>query len=92
MNRGKRRIWLEGNELLQNGIKHGDRYSIISGHNWLSICINSDGRRKVAGAPGRPIIDMTGATVTEAFSDDVEYFEILSTPGNTGIVLKGIKS
>ena len=90
MNRGKRRIWLEGSELTQHGINHGMRYDIATGINWLRIIINPEGKRKIAGKPNRPIIDMTGRTVEAAFHPDVEHFEIVKT--DTGIALKAVEA
>ncbi|MGI9570290.1 MAG: hypothetical protein ACR2PH_11260 [Desulfobulbia bacterium] len=87
INRGKRRIWLEGAELTDRSIRHGMRFNVHPGNNGMQIVINPDGKRKIAGTPARPIIDMSGGTVTAAFSDDVEHFIVLKT--DSGIMLKG---
>ena len=88
MNRGKRRIWLEGKELTDNGIRHGMRYNVMIGDCALRIVIDPDGKRKIAGTPARPIIDMSGGTVTMCFADIIEAFEIHKT--HNGIALIGI--
>ena len=71
LNRGKRRIWLEGKVLTDNGIKHGMRFDIEHAHNRLTIMAGKNGQRKIAGTTDRPIIDMSGATITQSFADDV---------------------
>ena len=82
-NRGKPRIWLEGNELIQNGIEHGQRYNVITGADWLSICVNPEGKRKIAGSPARPIVDMTGRTVEAAGFSAGDEFVLRKTAPHT---------
>ena len=96
LNKGQRRIWLEGKILLKNGFTHGDRFDVISnGDNHLIIAKNAQGERKISGKPDkqgnpRPIIDMSASTITSAFNDNIKMVSI--APINNGIVLTGIKS
>lgn len=64
LNRGKDRIWLEGAVLTTKGFKHGMRFDVIQSPNSLVIVPNVTGKRKVAGKPNRPIIDMSAGTIT----------------------------
>jgi hypothetical protein len=89
LNKGKRRLWLEGAVLSENGINYGDRWNIIKGDNHIIVINDPQGKRKVAGKPTRPIIDMAGATITDCFADTIERVSI--TQMQTGIVIQGIK-
>ena len=58
-NRGKTRIWLEGKLLLEHGWNRGDTFNAHFDEqdgaiHYVKI---SNGTRKVAGTPERPIID-----------------------------------
>ena len=90
LNKGKRRLWLEGAVLLENGIEHGMRWNIISnGDNHIIVEIDTNGKRKIAGKPARPIIDIAGKTITDVFADTIERVKIERISG--GIVITGIK-
>jgi DNA (cytosine-5)-methyltransferase 1 len=89
VNKGKRRIWLEGKVLTNAGINHGQRFNIIQSDNMLSIIIDPAGERKIAGGPNRPIIDMSAATITNSFTDDVAAVTV--TQSSLGLILMGIK-
>ena len=56
-NRGKTRLWLEGNILENHGWTTGDRFDVIMIDGVLKYAKNPNGKRKVAGKVGRPIID-----------------------------------
>ena len=56
-NRGKTRLWLEGNILSDKGWECGNRFDVILMDGVLRYVKNPDGKRKVAGKVGRPIID-----------------------------------
>ena len=56
-NRGKTRLWLEGAILSAQGWTTGDRFDVILIDGVLKYAKHSNGKRKVAGKPGRPIID-----------------------------------
>jgi DNA (cytosine-5)-methyltransferase 1 len=90
LNKGKRRLWLEGAVLTENGINHGHRFDVVSnGDNHLVIHINPDGKRKIAGKPARPIIDMSAATITNAFNDSIKRVTV--QPISNGLVITGIR-
>ena len=89
-NRGKARIWLEGNELTSNGIKHGMRFDVNPIGNGLAIMISPNGKRKIAGTAARPIIDMSGRTVDAGDFAPGDHFEIVRTP--RGIELRKVAS
>lgn len=62
-NKGKRRLWIEGTLLVAAGLDHGNRWDLIEAPHGFLIVRNPEGKRKVAGKPGRPIIDITGKTL-----------------------------
>ena len=64
-NRGKTRLWLEGAILSAQGWHTGDRFDVILIDGVLKYTKHSNGKRKVAGKIGRPIID----TNTNKISD-----------------------
>ena len=64
-NRGKTRLWLEGAILSTHGWTTGAKFDVILIDGVLKYVKNPNGKRKVAGKPGRPIID----TNTNAISD-----------------------
>ena len=63
-NRQRPRIWIEGARLLSAGFTHQTPYVIEIVGNSLALkrCAKGarQGARSVAGAPARPIIDITG--------------------------------
>ena len=56
-NRGKTRLWLEGNILSNHGWSTGDKFDVVMIDGVLKYVKNTNGKRKVAGKVGRPIID-----------------------------------
>lgn len=67
-NRGKRRIWLEGKNLVASGFNIGKRISVTFGENLITIKLDEEGKRKVSGkikADGteNPIIDLNGLDI-----------------------------
>ena len=57
MNKGKLRLWIEGSDLLINSWFHGDKFNIEYHQNKVTYTKDVNGKRKVAGKIGRPIID-----------------------------------
>ena len=86
MNKGKPRIWLEGSELISNGITHGMRFDVHPVKDGLAIQINPEGKRKIAGTPARPIIDMSGGTVTTGGFDIGDTFDIVNSASGIGLI------
>lgn len=86
MNRGKPRLWIEGKALVEAGLDHGNRWSLIPGKGvGFTIARAEDGKRKIAGKPGRPIIDMAGKTLTDIGIEAGDTVELNYVPG-TGVV------
>jgi hypothetical protein len=70
------RIWLEGAKLGAHGFTHALKFDIAATPGQLIITLSETGKRRVAGTPARPIIDITGETIRTTFSQeriDVEY-------------------
>ena len=81
-NKGKPRLWIEGQSLIDAGLDHGARWDITdAAPGAFTICRAIDGKRKIAGKPGRPIIDMTGKTLTDIGfqSGDVAVLRVSTT-------------
>lgn len=57
-NRGKPRVWLQGNVLAVAGFTRGDHFSISIKAGQLLISKQVDGKRKVSGKEQVPIIDL----------------------------------
>ena len=62
-NRGKPRLWIEGTALVESGLDHGNRWDLIPNSNGFLIKRNPNGKRKIAGKLGRPIIDICGGSL-----------------------------
>jgi hypothetical protein len=70
------RIWLEGKRLIDHGFVHGAFVMRTWSEGRLHLAVTSEGewqtlprseRTTVAGTAARPIIDITGAAVRDAF-------------------------
>ena len=75
-NKGNRRIWIEGNRLLEAGWTKGTqlhRIMEVQGHPDSLMLIRAEGKHRISGNEGRPILDMSGKWVTE-FMGDSEHF------------------
>ena len=78
-NKGNRRIWIEGNRLLDAGLTRGTKLHrlIADGVMYISTApISGASCHMVAGNETRPIIDFNGKWVT-AFMRDAEYFTVV---------------
>ena len=64
-NKGKPRLWIEGKVLDQAGLPHGSRWTLlpITTGGLRIASAPASGKRKVAGNPGRPVIDITSKTL-----------------------------
>jgi hypothetical protein len=82
-NRQRPRIWIEGARLLSAGFTHHTPYTIelVKDSLYLIRCAKGapKGARKVAGAPARPIIDITGKSCAPFETGDA--VEILYVDG-----------
>ena len=70
----KSRIWIEGERLKAAGFTVGTRYNRTVHRkpdatvNHIVLTLAADGKFKVSGKGEKPIIDITGSTVTELFT------------------------
>lgn len=91
-NRGKPRLWLEGNFLETVGLPHGTQWTLVARDGCLTIQIGAlEGQRtrKVAGKPGRPVIDIVAASLDPlrlAGGSMPEQVNLIFEPGE-GIIL-----
>jgi DNA (cytosine-5)-methyltransferase 1 len=74
LNRGKRRVWIEGKDLVAAGFTSGNRFDIEFSYNLITLTLNPEGMRKVSGktkpdGTPHPIIDLIGEKVAEAIAD-----------------------
>lgn len=65
-NRGKPRLWLEGECLIAAGWDCGTRFDAVFGEGVVTYTRNPKGARKVAGTRERPIIDTNTPKLAEA--------------------------
>ena len=76
LNKGKQRLWIEGDILTAHGFEHGAQWVLVhpiktqGKFNLVRVTTteskHQDMRvRKVSGKQGRPVIDITGATIAD---------------------------
>ncbi len=78
-NRGRPRIWLEGNRLVEAGFNRGVRFDLVplplrDGGMVLAQNEDGTGKRKVSGKGDRPIVDIVGSEIGKSklrIGDDV---------------------
>lgn len=83
INRGKPRLWLEGKILLDNGFNKGDNWSLDLINNGFIIKLASEGTRKIAGTPERPIIDINATSILSVIKAPEVTIKVL----NKGVLL-----
>tara|TARA_R110002153_G_C13109619_1_gene477513 strand:+ start:249 stop:614 length:366 start_codon:yes stop_codon:yes gene_type:complete len=66
-NRGKPRVWIEGNFLASSGIFTGMRFDRSFDDGAMILTFNDEGKHKVSGTAARPIIDLNGAYLIDLF-------------------------
>ena len=68
-NRGKPRVWIEGNFLTSRGISNGMRFdrSFDDGAMILTFNGEGEGKHKVSGSARRPVIDLNGGYLIDLF-------------------------
>ncbi|KZK96632.1 MULTISPECIES: DNA cytosine methyltransferase [unclassified Pseudovibrio] len=73
LNKGRKRVWIEGEKLRREGIEAGQYYDLAVEGEQLVLTINDFGARKVSrrkkGSIINPVIDLTSSEVAELFSD-----------------------
>jgi hypothetical protein len=78
-NRGKPRLWIEGKLLVEAGLDHGNHWDLVPINGGFLIQRSDDGKRKIAGKPGRPIVDIVGATLGDL--GKAEHVTLTYRPG-----------
>ena len=76
MNRGNRRLWLEGKALSDNGFFAGMRLSIVKKTDCVLLTLSTDEsikRVRIAGTAARPIVDLNGHWVSEIMGNDTHF-------------------
>jgi len=89
LNRGKRRLWLEGKVLMEAGFAHGENWTLTQGRGSITIEADPDGKRRVSGKADRPVIDILGASLGDlqkAATVSISYY-----PGAGIIEVTGIE-
>tara|TARA_R110000824_G_scaffold84978_1_gene211501 strand:- start:739 stop:1056 length:318 start_codon:yes stop_codon:yes gene_type:complete len=78
LNRGKRRIWIDGKRLAHARFIGGTHYDLEASEDIIVLTLNDqDGARKVTGRPdGKPIIDIIGKVVSDAFAEYVTHVDV----------------
>lgn len=84
-NRGKPRLWIEGKVLLDAGFPNGAHWTLSQHGKGLTIYIDPEGKRRIAGTPDRPIIDIAGASL--GLVGGMERVSITYQPGNGRMVV-----
>jgi len=85
VNRGHRRIWIEGSKLIAAGFNCGDRLTRSIAVGVLPLPRDPQGNHRIAGKADRPILDCCGQWVTD-FIGDHSHFTITTTTTTIGIV------
>lgn len=86
-NRGRKRIWIEGNNLALNGWQTGDHYTRHECDGGFVLTKNPSAKLKVAkGKQGRPVLDLCGGYVERVLG---EYEKAVVTICNDKITIKG---
>ncbi|MCU9840523.1 hypothetical protein OEZ49_22500 [Ruegeria sp. WL0004] len=80
-NRGKPRLWIEGAHLTAAGLLHGTRWTLTKTDSGLTIAADPEGKRRIAGKPGRPIIDINSAAMLGPLAD-AETVVVAYEPGS----------
>ena len=70
-NRGKPRLWLEGAILTECGFKHGDTWELVEHLDCFQIRKDREGKRRIAGTPERPIIDINHGAILASYGPKV---------------------
>ena len=74
-NKGKRRVWLEGKCLQDNGWFKGDAYTVmkkgtVAGFSGLLLVKAEHGEKRVSGRQDKPIIDLLGGIISNNINSD----------------------
>jgi len=98
INKDNPRIWIEGNTLLKEGFKCGDRFDKLpcldNSHfkQGLMLLFSSEGKSKIAGNESRPIIDLNGKFLNPIFEGFKKYRLSFGVEGNKrAIFIEGVQ-
>ena len=87
VNRGKHRVWIEGNNLALNGWQTGDRYTREAVDGGFVLTKNPAAKLKVAkGKQDRPVLDLCGDYVAKVLGG---YEKAVVTINPQTITIKG---
>jgi len=89
-NRGKPRLWIEGAALENAGFPHGTEWTLVVDGDTLLIVkgtVAGIRTRKIAGKPGRPVVDIVGKALGPVAGCDSVTLTI--KPGAGLIVVEG---
>ena len=76
INRGNRRLWLEGKALSDNGFFAGMRLAIVKKSDCVLLTLSTDEsikRVRIAGTSSRPIVDLNGRWVSEIMGNNTHF-------------------
>ena len=90
-NRGQRRLWIEGDFLTVNGLRRGDKLvrTLYASAIVLDVIADTpktkgEKRHSIAGTARRPIIDLSGAWVSD-FMGTASHVDIIAENGTITI-------
>lgn len=89
INKGDRRMWMEGARLTDAGLTKGMKGSRHLDGDTVTIHFPArDGGRKctISGKPARPVIDLSGAWVTAFIGDHPNFRTTIATDGDSIIL------
>ena len=87
VNRGKHRVWIEGDNLALNGWSTGEHYTREEIEGGFMLTKNAAAKLKVAkGKQGRPVLDLCGKYVEKALGG---YQKAIVTITPETITIKG---
>ena len=75
-NRGKARIWIEGNDLANKGWQKGASFYCRFQDGRIVYERHTEGNRRVAGTMARPIIDTNTDNIIDSLGADCEVVRI----------------
>lgn len=81
LNRGVLRVWLQGDVLVDAGLPHGTQWNVSRENKSLFIARAPVlGKRRVAGSPDRPVIDICSGQVLEGLAKPGDALDVAYVP------------
>lgn len=81
----RRKVWIEGKRLTEQGFTVGTRYRRTEDGNTLTLTKDPDGPLKVSGKGDKPIIDISGSIIPRVFPEPATHVTVTFQDG--GITL-----